>query len=208
MPLSSDQTLSRFVRKVQNYKSVITHDANRKNKPVRDLLDQLYSIDYSQPWDSTSSVFISELSFSIYNWKIAERLIHEDGFDLRQVDRLSALELLFCIFPKSQTILHKLCNNKDPDSSQFMAKQISDLFALANTPLALKSEIFAEGTTFEVPFLLNSDGCTPIDLALGINSRADISEEKKKQSASEDQFVDLELARIVLKNLKNAQFLN
>lgn len=122
-------------------------------------------------------MFNSELSFSIYNWKIAERLIYEDGFDLTQVDYFSALELLFCIFPKSQTILHKLCNNKDPDASRFMAKQIRDLFAIANKPLASKCEIFVAGTAFEVPFLLNSDGCNPIDLALGINSRAEISEE-------------------------------
>lgn len=47
MPLTRNQTLSRFIRKFQNYKVLITHDANRKNKPVRDLLDKLYSIDYS-----------------------------------------------------------------------------------------------------------------------------------------------------------------
>ena len=82
LPLTSDQTLARFIRKVQNYKREITHEANRKRRTANNRLDLLYGIDYSQAFGSASSVFISELSFSIYNWKIAERLIHEDGFDL------------------------------------------------------------------------------------------------------------------------------
>ena len=88
-----------------------------------------------------------------------------------------------------------------------MAKQITSLFGIAKSPLPFKCEIFKEGTKIEVPFLLDNQGCSPLDLALGINTRlpsAPTGKAEPEVAAEQgDQFVDLELARIVLKNLTN-----
>lgn len=106
-PLSpgAGKMLSRLVRKLQNYKTHLIHQNNcakygEEFKSHMNRLDKIYSMDYYHQSKSTS-VFVSELSFSILNWRIAERLIDEEGFFLSMVMRNSQLELLFCIFPKS-----------------------------------------------------------------------------------------------------------
>lgn len=80
--LPHDEIFSRFLRKVQNFSTLVAHEGMRKQKNVRELLGLLYNVDYSE------ELFISELSFSIFNWRILERLIlKEDDFDLSHVDK-------------------------------------------------------------------------------------------------------------------------
>jgi hypothetical protein len=49
-----------------------------------------------------------------------------------------------------------------------MSQLVQKLFDLAATPLKETHEVFDVGSTFEIPLIYNSDGLTPIDLALGI----------------------------------------
>ena len=113
-------------------------------------------------------MFISEISFSILNWLIAERLLGEKNFSLDMVGHESQRELLFCLFPKSTTLMHMIAKNKDPSYSEEMSQLVQKLFDLAATPLKETHEVFDVGSTFEIPLIYNSDGLTPIDLALGI----------------------------------------
>jgi hypothetical protein len=53
-----------------------------------------------------------------------------------------------------------------------------------------------------VPLLLDCEGCTPIDIALGITTRTN------SDLYSEDSMKDLQLASLFLKNLKETSFLN
>jgi hypothetical protein len=46
----------------------------------------LYTVDYSEDWNKTKSVFMSELSFTILSWKIVENIINLDNFDFSKVD--------------------------------------------------------------------------------------------------------------------------
>jgi hypothetical protein len=81
-----------------------------KNKSVSSQLNQLYCIDYGHDWQGSKAVFVSELSFTILAWKIAEKLINENDFEFKSLDSPTKLMLLFCVFPKSQTIMHKLAS--------------------------------------------------------------------------------------------------
>ena len=105
----------------------------------------MYTIDYSQEWKSPKSVFISEISFSILNWLIAELLLGEQNFDLSMVDDKAKRELLFCLFPKQRTLMHMIASNKDPDYSEKMSIFTKKLFDLAATPLTVKNEAFDVG---------------------------------------------------------------
>jgi hypothetical protein len=61
-----------------------------------------------------------------------------------------------------------IAKNKDPSYSEEMSQLVQKLFDLAATPLKETHEVFDVGSTFEIPLIYNSDGLTPIDLALGI----------------------------------------
>ena len=56
--------------------------------------------------------------------------------------------------------------------------------------------MFDVGSTFEIPIVKNIDGVTPIDLALGIESRVG-----PISTDGNNYFCDLELAGVFLKNL-------
>ena len=93
------------MRKLQNYKTHVIHQTNlpkydKGYEKKKNRLDMIYSMDYVTK-STSKSVFFSELSFTILNWRIAERLIKEEGFRLSDVLKNSQLELLFCLFPKS-----------------------------------------------------------------------------------------------------------
>lgn len=68
--------------------------------------------------------------------------------------------------------MHMIARNKNPSYSEEMSEFAQKLFDLAATPLTEQHEIFDVGSTFEIPLIYNSDGVTPIDLALGIESRS------------------------------------
>lgn len=95
-----------------------------------DHYNKIYTMDYFYQ-SKNNPVFVSEISFSILNWRMAERIIQEDGFDVSNIETAGQLELLFCIFPKSQTIIHKLCDNKSPECSEDMVKILKRLFQTA-----------------------------------------------------------------------------
>lgn len=95
-----------------------------KNKKVERSLEKLYSVDHSQSWHKTKSVFQSELSFTILAWKQLEKLIATDNYDLDDIEYYQRVRLLFCIFPKSQTVMHKLCGNKDKSAMQQVAQYV------------------------------------------------------------------------------------
>lgn len=62
--------------------------------------------------------------------------------------------------------MHMLCQDKD--GYEAVAASIKQIFAQASQGLEQAYDGFPEGAKFDVPFLIDSKGCTPIQLALGI----------------------------------------
>lgn len=98
--------------------------------------------------------------------------------------------------------MHKFCGHKDPQSSEFMAKSVKDLFDKAYGGMGRESDTIPEGTKFDVPFIIDSNGKTPIQLALGI------SDGNQKSESGDDNMKDLEMASMYLTNIRDASFLN
>ena len=85
-----------------------------------------------------------------------------------------------------------------------MAKEIIYLFKIAKAGLPKPIESFDKGTTFEVPFLLDSNRNTPLDLALNNTRKTDKqSTTPWTEQVADKEFVDVKLAKILLENLKD-----
>ena len=67
--------------------------------------------------------------------------------------------------------MHKFCGMKDPKVSPYMSEGVQTLFDVAKGGEVYGEKDFEPGTKFDVPFLIDASGCTPIDLALGVLSR-------------------------------------
>ena len=50
------------------------------------LLEKIQNIDYMQHWGKSSSSFDIQLSFTWLDWRILEQLIHDESFDLGNVE--------------------------------------------------------------------------------------------------------------------------
>lgn len=100
--------------------------------------------------------------------------------------------------------MHKFCAMKDPKVSPYMPEGVQTLFDVARSGEVFGDKDFEPGLKFDVPFLIDAFGCTPIDLALGVSSR--ISDEEVGKS--DNNFIDTELTSVYLKNLKDQPFLN
>jgi len=105
--------------------------------------------------------------------------------------------MIYCIFPKNQTVLHKLCAKKDLFGKSSMSDGVKLLFEIASGKSGESFFGYRKGNKFDVPFLLDANGCTPIDLALGINSRLEEAQEENTN------FIDTELASLYLTQLKD-----
>lgn len=51
---------------------------------------------------------MAELSFTLLDWLILDRITQHSDFNIGNIDREQQIQMCFNIFPQSQTILHKL----------------------------------------------------------------------------------------------------
>lgn len=93
-------------------------------------------------------------------------------FDLNDIDSNQQIQLCFNIFPKCNTIMHKIAmsssnksdNNETSNSSSSVTKK---LFTVCNNEgLKEATQDYPEAQTFEVPILENARGHTVLDIAL------------------------------------------
>jgi len=68
--------------------------------------EELFKVDYSQPIDQEQSQLVAEMTFTILDWQIIERIISPEAFHIGLVDRQRIVQLCFNIFPKLKTVLH------------------------------------------------------------------------------------------------------
>ena len=70
------------------------------------LLERIYNIDYMQSWGKTVSSFDIQLSFTWLDWRIIEQIIHDESFDLANVETEQKIQLCFNIMPLGRGVLH------------------------------------------------------------------------------------------------------
>jgi len=81
-----------------------------------DLLENINTIDYTQPWTDKSSFFDVELSFTLLDMRIMELILKDDNFSVQDIEIEQAIQLCFNIWPKGRGILHKLALGKVTNS--------------------------------------------------------------------------------------------
>ena len=72
----------------------------------------MYKVDYSESWDGSKTKFVSEQSFSVLDWVLADKLIKgrqmETNADTMKNEVM--VQLTFNIFPGGKTFLHKIAD--------------------------------------------------------------------------------------------------
>ena len=57
--------------------------------------------------------FDNEVTFTVLNWKIMDKLIMDPEFDFENTDHELQVEFCFNILPEGKSILHKLSTNSN-----------------------------------------------------------------------------------------------
>ena len=83
-----------------------------KKEKIQDELNRLsyesiFSVDYSN--DESFSV---ELSFTMLDWRILERIINDRAFDFANVDMKQIMQMCFNVFPRIKSVFHRLAENQ------------------------------------------------------------------------------------------------
>ena len=111
------EILLRLMRRCQIYKSWLVHGPllnllieKDENLCPTTIMKPFHCIDYSEPWGGVQSTFLSEQSFTILDWLIANKLIRgkNSQFDIKSFPAQAVMRLAFNIFPGGETILHKI----------------------------------------------------------------------------------------------------
>jgi len=68
--------------------------------------ETLQKVDYGQPLGEEGSQFVAEMTFTILDWQIIERIVSRSAFHIGLVDDQRVVQLCFNIFPRLQTVLH------------------------------------------------------------------------------------------------------
>jgi len=135
--ITKTAVLPRLMRIQQRYKQEYSHNYVTKAKSHETAVAEtsINYVDYSHVnWNATNAQFMGELSFTILNWKIIEKALSKSRFTVMDMATYPKLELLNCIFPDKQTVLHRLCKEKNPRTSDIMAQSVGHLFEIANSP--------------------------------------------------------------------------
>ena len=87
--IGEKNVLRRLIRREQRYKTNLIHEMKWKgiNLKPTEADSRPNVVDYAcEDWNATGAKFVPELSFTILNWKIIERVLSRDRFDLQDVD--------------------------------------------------------------------------------------------------------------------------
>jgi len=95
----------------------ISKGETRQEYYGRKLHEMLQTVDYSQDWFNEESQFVAEMTFTILDWQIIERMTNtfEAGFTIDSIDSKRILQLSFNILPGVTTVVHKLVEEQSTD---------------------------------------------------------------------------------------------
>ena len=134
-------------------------------------------IDYLQAFGNIKSKFDVETSFTWLDWRILELEIHDEVFNLQDVETEQKIQLAFNIMPMGRGFLHQLAlggqkhnkaelnddHIKSRDATEEMFKTASELIDLQLT--GVDPKLYPEGTSFQIPVLPDMYGGTALDIS-------------------------------------------
>ena len=82
--LEERDVLERLIRVNQAYKTNLQHAINTKDQDFN-ILEQFNRMDFEQPWDSHTSAFDCELSFTWLDWRIQDT-VNGHNFRISDID--------------------------------------------------------------------------------------------------------------------------
>ena len=82
--LKESNTFERLIRCNNRYKTRLTHAKNFRQADFK-LLAQIFTVDYSQPWTKATH-FDSERTFTLLDWRIADKILNDETFDLENIN--------------------------------------------------------------------------------------------------------------------------
>jgi len=125
-------------------------------------VSNLFGVDYNINPGVESNAFIAELSFTVLDWIILDKIQGKKPFTLKDIDDEQQLQLSFNIYPGCQTILHKLASKAQAqmegtdaqgDASYNQQQAVKDLFDKAQAGLDYESQYFEPGQPLHIPIL-------------------------------------------------------
>ena len=67
----------------------------------------MFSVDFSN-----DESFSAELSYTMLDWRILERVMTDRAFDFQNVDIKQIMQMCFNVFPRIKSVWHKLAENQ------------------------------------------------------------------------------------------------
>ena len=144
-----------------------------KDFEVTNLINR---VDYLQKWDSKMSSFDVELSFTVLDWLITDKIIFDKNFSVADVETEQRIQLCFNIWPQGNGILHLLARQgkfgkHEQQTGDFIqaiysAQQLFEVCQDANDFGLMGTSYYPDGVTLEVPILPNIYGYTCVDYCL------------------------------------------
>ena len=177
LPLEVSEVFERLLRisnqqkvHIDHMKWYTTNEPEEAHKKKNYLVEKLYSVDYSEDWVGEESLFMAQLSFTMLDWLIMDRMVKHPDFQVENIDQEQTLRICFNIFPKSQTLLHKLAGCAGQMQQVAGLENISDtvlkIFAILKKGINFSTDSFDKDQPFEMPIFEDWYGSTCIEKAL------------------------------------------
>ena len=74
---------------------------------VKMAQEKMFTVDYFQ-----SDFFVIDLSFTVLDWSIMNRIITDKTYSFKNIDDNQRLRMCFNIFPKIRSVFHYLAENQ------------------------------------------------------------------------------------------------
>ena len=123
-----------------------------------ELYDILFKVDYNV--EGCKGKLVADLSFTFFHWKLAEIMSSSNHFNLKKyhIDEIKALALN--IFPGGNTVLHYAFKHL------YLVRRFYKVMEQEYLKLKKTSEDPENVRCFDIPFLQNFEGETPIHLCI------------------------------------------
>jgi hypothetical protein len=122
-----------------------------RQKLLKLIYEEVYDVEYSQP-----DCFAIELSFTILDWTIMERIVDDKTYDFSNVEQEQRLQMCFNVFPKIKSVFHILAINSHVLKLSVLQQVFDDA----------ASGLLTDGKPVLLPIIMDEDMQTPIDICL------------------------------------------
>jgi hypothetical protein len=150
--------IERLKRKYQEYFTSYFSSGKRSSE---DLYDILFKVDFNV--DNCKGKIVSDTSFTYFHWKIAELMKEVQRFNIKRFHPEEIKILSLNIFPLGNTALHFAYQNLNIVRRFY---KVIENEVKKQKEAAASNEDESRLLTFEIPFILNFDGKSPLHLCM------------------------------------------